>query len=138
MLIKPPEEKTLLLTSPPLASSAKEQLPTKHAKQTIKAATGEKQAPLEPSEQTKKTSTDDKQPSQEESRTDKDENPRATPIHENNETAIPTPPMQTGLLTSVAIENLTKILKTARNIAAIENLTEALKAETEKPHTSKP
>lgn len=120
--IKPSEEKTLLLTSPPLASSAKEQLPTKHAKQTIKAAIGEKQAPLEPSEQTKETSTDDKQPSQEESRTDKDENPQATPIHENNETAIPTPPMQTGLLTSVAIENLT----------------EALKAETEKPHTSKP
>ncbi len=108
-LTKPSEEKTLLLTSPPLANSAQEQLP-------------KKQAPLEPSEPTKGTSTGEKQPSQEEPCTDKDENPHAIPINENDETAIPTSPIQTGQLTKIAIENLV----------------DALKAETEKPHTSKP
>lgn len=151
---KPSEEKTLLITSPPLASSAKEQLPTKHAEQTIKVAIDEKQAPLEPSEQTNGTSTDDKQPSQEEPCTDKDENPQATPIHENNETAIPALSMQTGSLTSVAIENLTNALEAQRREdleeqrrvdleeqrrdAAIVDFVNDLQAQHEKLHTNKP
>ena len=134
---KPAEEKTPLLTSPPLANSAKEQLTKKHAEQTIKIAISKKQASLERSEQTKGASIDDKQPSQEEPCTDKDENLQTIPMNQNDETAIPTSPIQTSLSTNVAIENLTNILKSARSGAAIENSTSALKTETEKPHTSK-